>query len=187
MQELTGIQIEDLESSKNFKDVCREFVEFIASTRTVLVVWGMTDLKELFRNISFHGLDSSLIPKQYINIQQYISKYLNCPKGTNIGLSNAVQLLDIQVDSKFHNAYNDAFYTSEIFKKVFNENIKTSIYNPIINKTLTRQNHKKTKLDEYSLIKQFEKMYNREMSEEEKSIIKLAYLMGNTNQFQYLK
>lgn len=139
MQELTGIQIEDLESSKNFKDVCREFVEFIASTRTVLVVWGMTDLKELFRNISFHGLDSSLIPKQYINIQQYISKYLNCPKGTNIGLSNAVQLLDIQVDSKFHNAYNDAFYTSEIFKKVFNENIKTSIYNTNINKTLTRQ------------------------------------------------
>lgn len=42
-------------------------------------------------------------------------------------------------------------------------------------------------LDEYSLIKQFEKMYNREMSEDEKSIIRLAYLMGNTNQFQSLQ
>jgi hypothetical protein len=27
-------------------------------------------------------------------------------------------------------------------------------------------------------------MFNREMTEEEKSIIKLAYIMGKTNQFQ---
>ena len=34
-----------------------------------------------------------------------------------------------------------------------------------------------------SLIKQFEKMYKRKMSEEEKSIISLAYNMGKTRQF----
>ena len=41
----------------------------------------------------------------------------------------------------------------------------------------------KEKIDTFSLINQFEKMYNREMSEEEKSIIKLAYMMGKTKQF----
>jgi hypothetical protein len=34
-----------------------------------------------------------------------------------------------------------------------------------------------------SLIQQFEKMYDREMTKEEKSIIILAYKMGKTNQF----
>lgn len=186
VQELTGIQIEALEISKNFKEIYSEFTEFISSNRTILVIWGMSDLKELFRNIAFHGLDSSLIPKEYINIQKYVSKSLNSPKGTNIGLSNAVQLLDINVNSRFHNAFNDAFYTSEIFKRIFNENLKTSIYNPNTNKYLTRENTNRTKLDTDKLINQFEKMYNKEMSEEEKSIINLAYKMGNTNQFQYI-
>ncbi len=94
VKEITGLQIEDLNSAISFKEVYKEFTEFVAKDRTILVVWGTTDLKELFRNIEFYGLDSSLIPKEYINIQQYVSQYLNCPKGTNIGLSNAVQLLD---------------------------------------------------------------------------------------------
>ena len=89
-------------------------------------------------------------------------------------------------NSRFHNAFNDAFYTSEIFKRIFNENLKTSIYNPNTNKYLTRENTNRTKLDTDKLINQFEKMYNKEMSEEEKSIINLAYKMGNTNQFQYI-
>ncbi len=46
---------------------------------------------------------------------------------------------------------------------------------------LATQNYK---IDFVSLIKQFEKMFNREMTKEEKSIIKLAYIMGKTNQFQ---
>lgn len=183
VKELTGIKTEELENVKEFKEVFTEFSKFISSDRTILVVWGINDIKELFRNIKFHGLDSSLIPKEYINIQKYVSKHLNCPKGTNIGLSNAVQLLAIKAEDKFHDAFNDAFYTSEIFKKVFSENIKTSIYIPNINNQSARQNNKKTKVDTYKLIKQFEKMYNRKMSEEEKSIIKLAFMMGRTNQF----
>jgi len=38
-------------------------------------------------------------------------------------------------------------------------------------------------IDVDALIYQFEKMYSREMTEEEKSIIILAYKMGKTNQF----
>ena len=49
---------------------------------------------------------------------------------------------------------------------------------------LNRSDTQKYKIDTYNLIKQFEKMFNREMTEEEKSIIKLAYIMGKTNQFQ---
>jgi hypothetical protein len=34
------------------------------------------------------------------------------------------------------------------------------------------------------MIKQIEKMFNRAMTDDEKQIIKLAYIMGKTNQFQ---
>ncbi len=90
----------------------------------------------------------------------------------------------LPVENKFHDAFNDAFYTAEIFKKVFNENLKAKIYDPNTTKIPPRSENKKTEIDTYNLIHQFEKMYNREMSEEEKSIIKLAYIMGKTNQFQ---
>lgn len=184
VKEITGITIEQLNTAKTFNKIYEEFIEFIKGERSVLGVWGVADMKELFRNIEYHQLSSLLIPKEYINIQFYASKYLNCPKGTNIGLRNAVELLDIPIEGQFHDAFHDAYYTAEIFKKIYNETIKFNIYNPHKGKKLKPLNNEKKKIDTDKLIKQFEKMFNREMSEEEKEIIKLAYIMGKTNQFQ---
>lgn len=183
VEKITNLTLERLQSGSSFKAVYNDFVKFTDS-KSVLCVWGMSDLKELFRNVAIHNLDSSVISKEYINIQKLASKYLQCPKGTNIGLKNAVELLEIPLKDEFHDAFNDAYYTVEVFKKIYNNNIKASKYN--INKALPpkRSSNNVNKIDTYNLIKQFEKMYNREMSEEEKSIIKLAYIMGKTNQFQ---
>ena len=124
------------------------------------------------------------MPTEYINIQSYASKNLNCQKGINIGLGNAANLLNIPIDGQLHNAFNDAYYTAEVFKKIYSSEIKTKVYIPHKYTNLRRSNSEKYKIDFYSLINQFEKMYNREITEEEKSIIKLAYIMGKTNQFQ---
>jgi hypothetical protein len=80
----------------------------------------------------------------------------------------------------FHDALNDAYYTAEIFKRIYSKDIKPDTYIPDAPKKVRQT---KEKVDILALIKQFEKMYNREMSPEEKSIIKLAYLMGKTRQF----
>ncbi len=184
VKELTGITIQDLDLGKSFKDMYRQFIEFIKTDRSVLCVWGVADIKELFRNIEYHELDASMVPTEYINIQSYASKELNCQKGINIGLGNAAKLLAIPVETKLHNAFNDAYYTAEVFKKIYNSEIKTKIYNPHKHTRITRPDTQKYKIDTYNLIKQFEKMFKREMTEEEKSIIKLAYIMGKTNQFQ---
>lgn len=182
VEEITGLTIKDLTTAKPFKEIYREFIKFIKSKdeEMVFCIWGMSDIKELFRNIEYHKLDTSLIPNKYINLQKYASKYLNCPKGTNAGLSNTVELLKIPVNNKFHNAFNDAYYTAEIFKKINNEEIKPVVYNPHKPRKI---NNPKQKVDTVKLINQFEKMFNRNMTEEEKSIIKLAYMMGKTNQF----
>jgi DNA polymerase III epsilon subunit-like protein len=181
---LTGLTKEELDTGKSFKEMYFEFMEFIKDDKSILCVWGVADIKELFRNIEYHELDTSTVPTEYINIQSCASKDLNCQKGINIGLSNAAQLLGIPIENQLHNAFNDAYYTTEVFKKIYTKKIKTSTYNPHKNTRLTRSNTQKHKIDTYNLIKQFEKMFKREITEEEKSLIKLAYIMGKTNQFQ---
>lgn len=183
VKELTGITIEKLSDAKPFKEICKEFIEFIGH-ESILCVWGMCDIKELFRNIKYHNLDTSLIPKKYIDIQLYTSKYLDYPKGRHVGLGNAVELLNIPIGNQFHDAFNDAYYTVEIFKKIYDEEIEPKIYNLNEYLKLNRHNNVKRKLDSCKLIKQFEKMFYREMTVEEQSIIKLAYIMGKTHQFQ---
>lgn len=184
VKELTGITMDLLNTAKSFNKIYKEFIEFIGDTRTILCVWGMTDMRELFRNIEYHELDISPISKEYINLQSYASKYFSCPKGTNIGLHNAIELLRIPLENQFHNALNDAFYTVEVFRKIYNQNIKPSLYNPNKYIKRTAANNERKTLNTHELIKQFEKMFKREMSSEEQSIIKLAYMMGKTNQFQ---
>ena len=184
IQEMTGITIDQLSKAKPFIEVYKEFLEFVRGQDNVLCTWGMIDIKELFRNLEYYDLDTSLIPREYINLQLYTSKYLNCPKGTSIGLKRAVELLEISFTDGFHNAYYDAYYTSEILKKIYNKKIKTNIYKSHKEIKLERHENSRKKIDTYKLIKQFEKMFDREMTQEEQKIIKLAYMMGKTNQFQ---
>ncbi|WP_027626482.1 3'-5' exonuclease [Clostridium lundense] len=183
IKKMTGISAQSLISAESFKKVYENFIKFIGMG-SILSVWGMADIKELFRNAEYHSLDMSLIPREYINVQFYASKYLKNPKGTNVGLRNAVELFNIPDKNQFHNAFYDAYYTAEIFKKIFSNEIKPKIYNLNKDKLLNRCNDKKTTLDTHNLMKQFEKMFNREMTSEEQSIIKLAYIMGKTSQFQ---
>lgn len=182
VKQLTGITIEDLASAKTFKEIYKEFAQFI-SNENILCTWGISDIKELLRNIKYHKLDISIIPKEYINIQLYASKYIHCPKGTSVGLRSAVELLNIPLDNEFHDAFNDAYYTTEVFKRIYNHDIKPALYQSSKEVRLKRT-HKKAKVDTDKLIAQFEKMYSRPMTQEEQSIIKLAYVMGRTNQFQ---
>ena len=184
VKEITGLTIEDLNRGTSFEQMYEEFIAFIKDDKSVLCVWGVADVKELFRNIEYHDLETSIVPTEYINIQTYASKKLNCEKGINIGLGTASQLLNIPIENKFHDALNDAYYTAEVFKKVYNKKIKPSIYTPHKNSRLNRSDTEKHEIDNYNLIKQFEKMFKRDMTEEEKSIIKLAYIMGKTKQFQ---
>lgn len=184
VKRLTGITMDELNTGKSFKEMYEIFSDFITSDRSVLCVWGVSDITELFRNIAYYELDATVVPKEYINIQSFASKKLGCKKGINIGLGNATKLLDIPIESEFHNALNDAYYTTEVLKKIYSEEIKTSLYNPKKFSRITRLKTQNYKTDFLNLMNQFEKMFKREMTVDEKSIIKLAYIMGKTNQFQ---
>lgn len=179
VENLTNINDAKVSSCKSFPSVYEDFLNFIGNDETIMCVWGLVDIKELIRNINFYNLPASKIIK-YIDVQTYASKYLNSPKNSRIGLKNAIELLKISINGDFHDAYNDAYYTSEIFKIIYNTKIKPAVYKY---EPYKRSVKNKEIVDTTSLIKQFEKMYGRDMTDEEKSIIKLAYFMGKTRQF----
>jgi len=182
VEQITGITEEKLASAMSFEEVFGEFGRLI-SCDSILCVWGAADIRELMRNIRYHKLDASLIPREYINVQTHASRYLHCPKGTNAGLRIAAELLDIPIEGRFHDALNDARYTAEIFRRIYGNGIKPAIYKEDKGSRSSGPAGK-SKVDTGKLIKQFEKMYDRQMTEEEQSMIKLAYLMGKTGQFQ---
>ncbi|AYE33024.1 3'-5' exonuclease [Clostridium septicum] len=182
VRELTGIKDEDLIKSDDFSIIIKNFFEFAKSKDSIFIVWGTTDIKEIVRNMKFHKINIDSLEIRYIDLQKIISKKLKCPKGIKIGLSKALEIYNIELDKDLHNAFNDAYYTAEVFKKVYNSNIKPSIYNFKIYNSKSTSN--KLNIDYDKLFSQFEKMYSKSLTTTEKEMIKLAYIMGKTNQFK---
>ena len=180
VENLTNITLDMVNSCRTFPDIFNDFLKFIGNEKYTLVVWGAGDLRELFRNIEFHKIPLSSLNFNYIDIQGYASSYFKYPKGNKIGLKSAIELLNIDIEKDFHNAFNDAYYTSKIFKELYNKKLKPKAYKIPPKKIHSQPNQK---LDLNALFAQFEKIYNRTMTIEEKEMIRLAYMMGKTRQF----
>ena len=183
IQRMTNITKNDVENAKSFSQVFKEFKKFISSNKTVFGVWGTGDLKELYRNINYYNLPSKALPKSYINIQDYASKYFNNPSGKSIGLQNAISILGLNQDKSYHDALNDAYYTAQVFIKINNPSIVTDSY--IYTSIKPSQSNRKVKkeVDYEKLFNEFEKILSRKITKEEKKIIDLAYKMGKSSQF----
>lgn len=184
---LTRITTEQLSDESSFKDVFGDFKSFIGDDEVILCAWGMSDMKELFRNLKYHQINIQKVPKRYINLQPYLSEYFDLPKGIGISLRNGIDFLDIPYEIPMHNAYNDAYYTAKILQIIYSTAMQYEIYYPEEHKPKKRPQIEKKHTDTIKLIGQFEKMYGREMTEEEQAIIKLAYVMGKTHQFEVAK
>lgn len=181
ISELTQITDSMVANCDTFPEVYSKFLNFMGPTEdATLVVWGATDIKEFIRNIEFHNLDLDAFPKEYMDLQEQANKVFKVRKGCKMGLKSAIEICNIPSDKELHNAYNDAYYTSKIFTLLYNKKLKSKTY--ILNKEKPKMEPKK-KVDKEALLNQFEKMYGRELTSDEKAMIQLAYIMGKTNQF----
>ena len=180
IEELTSITTEIVDDKSLFPKVYNDFINFIGNEDFIMCVWGLDDIKQLMRNITFHNLNIHKNIRKYIDIQNLASKEFKMPKGNRLGLKTAVEFWNIPTETNFHNALNDAVYTAQVFRKVYSKNIKPSIYS---NSNFNRVSKPSLKVDTEKLIAQFEKMFNRKMTKEEKCIIRIAYNMGKTHQF----
>lgn len=185
VEKITGLSDKLLCDEEYFSDAYSHFVDFIGNGKNVFCVWGTNDIKELYKNIIYYNLNHKVLPRKYIDVQKFAGLYLNHPKGMTIGLRNAVLSLDLQENITFHDALNDAIYTSEVFKVVKKDNMNPQIFNL----NTLKQNIKETthKIDTPSLYRFVEKDFGRKLSRKEKDIIKNVYKMGVLHKFDVNK
>lgn len=179
VEKITKIKKEDLVNCDVFPKVYESFSAF-AGNDCIFCTWGKDDISLLFKNILYYDLNVDLISDKYINVQTYAGTYLNHDKGMSLGLKAAVELLNIEIDENFHNAYNDALYTAKIFSIVHPDKPEFNTFDILASKETRRD---KKKINTQALLNHFRKQLGRELTDEEAKIIKSAYKLGHNGTF----
>jgi inhibitor of KinA sporulation pathway (predicted exonuclease) len=118
----------------------------------VLCSWAKDDVVELIINANHYNYSDLSWLNEYLDIQEYVTKMLAHKKA--LGLKAALDELKIKVDeTKLHDALNDAKYTVEVFRRVYNSRvIKNYLVNDIYNMpALHVSNLENIKIDEEKL------------------------------------
>ncbi len=183
VQKITGITQAKINSGESFETAYRKLVNMI-DEESVFCVWGDVDLKLLFKNVSYYSLDETRLTKNYINVQKIASKKLGIGGGNLIGLKNAIELFEIEIDNQFHDAYNDAVYTSFVLQKLDLDNGNILRFGNEQRNNKTKNNKKEDKNgSEYRAVYSYcEKELGRKLTQKEKRIFKNVYLLGQSNQ-----
>ena len=180
VEKITGITEDTLADKPSFPEIYSDFIEFISGENNVICTWGGSDINILLSNIDYYKLNPMSLPNYCINVQQISCSYLNHTHGVTIGLKNAVEKLNIPLDIDFHNALNDAIYTSKILKIVKNKISKSNFQ--IIKK---EKSLKKKEFNSYKLYTSLEKELGRKITKKEKEIARKIYVLGRNKTFDY--
>ncbi len=130
VEKITGLTDSDFINAPAFKDAYSKFHKFMGHDK-ILGTWGYSDVKALFRNITFNNIVKPPIIINYVDIQKLATQYLKYSKGGTIGLKNAVEAFNIEIDETkhFHNAFSDAYYTALVLKKIRPKKLPVRIFN----------------------------------------------------------
>ena len=181
VKKITGLSIRTLRKQKLFTEVFDEISEYIQGKDNVFCVWGGADIKEFSRNVLHYGLDYKNMPTNYIDVQILASRYLDQPANQDIGLKNAVTMLELPEDMPFHDALCDAAYTAEVFKIVKNEEMQVNEFN--IEQYLPQEKGIIKKLNSGALYDVVEKDLGRKLTQQEKTLFKKIYNLGKQKMF----
>lgn len=131
--EITKIDMDILqEKGISFKEAINKLKDMFEDG-DVLCSWAKDDIAELIINANHHKYMDLDWLSGYLDIQEYATKILGHKKA--LGLKPALDELKIKVDNnKLHDALNDAAYTVEVFRRIYNFRvIKNYIVNDIYN------------------------------------------------------
>lgn len=115
VEKITGITRTQLMSGETFPQAFRRLKAWCGNEFR-FITWGFDDLGVLADNLTLHGLDPSF-GSDYINLQliynrQMKDEHLQC------ALASAAEKLEIPLDVQTHDAFNDAYLTYEICRKL---------------------------------------------------------------------
>ena len=124
VKRLTRITNDDISKGISFKEAAKKLRKFF-SYGSVLMTWSNTDMLVLHENFSFFENDEKLLfIKKYMDLQKYASSFIELPKGRQIALSDAAEVLCANMDLKaykLHRALDDCRLSCAIFREIFDK------------------------------------------------------------------
>ncbi len=111
IQEVTGIEAYELQKGKRFPETFQEFLLWCGDD-AALCTWGRDDYPVLLRNCRYYCITLPFAPP--INLQMVFSHLLTDSPLQQVGLSSAMEKLELPMDLPAHRALNDAIYTAQI-------------------------------------------------------------------------
>lgn len=115
VRQITGITDIQLTAGETFPQAFRRF-KMWCGDEFRFITWGSEDLSVLADNLKLHGLESDY-GSDYINLQLIYNKQTNS-EHIQCALSAAVEKLGIPLDVNTHDAFNDAYLTYKICRKL---------------------------------------------------------------------
>jgi len=123
---LTSITDENLEEGLPFMQAAARFKRWAGDC--LLMTWGTSDILTLIENCRYFG-GSEKVPflGHYLDLQRYSQVRMDWGTGTQVGLSTAAELLELDVSGMdHHRAKDDSLMTLEILKRVYDEKAVTA-------------------------------------------------------------
>ena len=138
----TGIQQQDVDNAGTLPEVIRNFLDWIGPEEYFLCAWGPDDLRQLLQECRQHRIPTDWIVN-HNNLQRMLSKAFKLEKHQQLGLKNALELLEIPFSGSHHRALDDAMNTAQILIKLFDSlkfkrnkiNEQTGVQTEVVYKT----------------------------------------------------
>ncbi|MGL4850013.1 MAG: exonuclease domain-containing protein [Clostridium sp.] len=126
---ITKITNKELEQGVSFAEAIDKLKEFVEGN--ILCSWAKDDVAQIIINSHYHKYEDIKWVKKYLDIQEYVTKVIGAKK--SLSLKNALMRLNIKADDNLlHDALNDAYYTVQVFKQLYNyRSIKSYIIDNI--------------------------------------------------------
>lgn len=118
--DITNITNKDLEKGISFEEGMDKLKSFVCDD--ILCSWAKDDIAQIIINAHYHNYENLKWIRNYLDIQEYTSNVLGVKK--SLSLKNALKRLNIKIDnSLLHDALNDAEFTVQVFRKLYNHRI----------------------------------------------------------------
>jgi inhibitor of KinA sporulation pathway (predicted exonuclease) len=132
VQNLTGIEEEELDEGQPFSRAISQFRKWIADPSAVIMTWSTTDLMVMIENCRYF-LKQEQIPfmNKYADLQAYFHSRMGSVSSQQTGLSKACEMLKISDDElDMHRALDDSILTGKVFACIYdNQSFQQFVYN----------------------------------------------------------
>ncbi len=113
---VTGLSQGDLDAGLPMKEGLQKFLDW-AGPDAELAEWGLDDVPVLKQNLFLAGLDENW-PDRWYDLQRIFLQAYPRKEGEGLTLESVVDRLGIPKEEPFHNALDDALYTTKVCRKL---------------------------------------------------------------------